>query len=120
MRKKLSKTNKRWATLLTATALVFGLAGFAAAHQTVWLKNAAGVPIAASLGTANDAYSSTKSCAGCHDYAGIEKHSYHIQLAANQFLGWNIWNPDSANAYKKGPAPKGKNWVQSPGHFGKW
>lgn len=120
MRKKSSKTNRRWAALLAATTLVFGLAGFAAAHPSVRLYNADGLPISELQGTGNDAYSTTVSCGRCHTYENIEKHSYHIQLAANQFLGWNIWNPDSSSSYKKGPAPKGKNWVQSPGHFGKW
>jgi len=120
MRKKVSKTNKRWAALLTATTLVFGLAGFAAAHPSVRLYNGAGLPISELQGTGNDAFSSAVSCGRCHTYANIEKHSYHVQLSANQFLGWDIWNPDSSNSYKYGPAPKGKNWVQSPGHFGKW
>ena len=122
MRKKSFKTNKRWVALLAATALVFGLAGFAAAHPEIPLRDVDGAVITppANEGDLQPAYSAKATCGFCHDYDQVEQHSYHTQLAANQFFGWNIWNPDSPNAYKNGAAPKGKNWVQSPGHFGKW
>ncbi len=46
----------------------------------------------------------------------IEKHSYHAQLGANQFWGWNAFETGNTSS----TAAKGKNWVQSPGHVGKW
>lgn len=69
-------------------------------------------------------------------YDDIERHNYHTQLGANEFRGFNPANPDAFNAYdvdangkptstagdkwRTGPGPQGKNWVQSPGHFGSW
>ncbi|MBN2332506.1 MAG: cytochrome C [Deltaproteobacteria bacterium] len=119
--------------LLAAVILLFGMVGSSMAiHPDIDLLDADGNPIS-SAGGLQPAFSYKTTCGACHNgvnldgegnvllsYDDIEQHSLHAQLSANQFMGWNIWNPDSANSYKKGPAPKGKNWVQSPGHFGKW
>ena len=89
------------------------------AHPEVTLKNFAdgNIPYAAGL---QPAYSAKATCGGCHTYDKIEQHSYHAQIGANQFWGWNQFNPDSPNKFKTGVGSKGKNWVQSPGHLGKW
>ena len=106
--------------LLAIMIMLFGLVGIAmAAHPDIHLQDADGNWIS-SAGGLQPAFSFKQTCGGCHNYENIEQHSFHTQISANQFMGWNIWNPDSANAFKKGPAAKGKNWVQSPGHFGKW
>lgn len=91
------------------------------------LRDAAGAVIPYG-GTA--AFSLKETCGACHDgtsyatngvsYDAIEKHGYHSQMGANQLYGWNSWNPDSTNKYLRGPGAKSKNWVQSPGHVGKW
>ena len=64
------------------------------------------------------AFSTKESCGTgtCHDYEAIERHSFHAQLGANQYLGWNAWATGNWNSI----ASKGKPWVQSPGHVGKW
>ncbi|AAR36618.1 cytochrome C [Geobacter sulfurreducens] len=124
--------------LISGAALIVGLASgsataaYNAAHKDIVLKNAAGSAIKAT-DTVN-AFSIKNTCfgtAGCHgdtnaggtlrfSYDDIERHSYHAQLGANEIRGWNPWNPDSADAFRKGAGPVGKNWVQSPGHVGSW
>ncbi len=95
-------------------------------HANIVLRGPDGTPLTDGSTTA---FSMKETCGACHgsgtgimaySYDDIEKHSFHAQLAANQIKGWNPWNPDSPDKFKKGPAAKGKNWVQSPGHVGKW
>ena len=103
--------------LLSCLAVMVGMIGVSfAAHPNVTLRDASG-PIAVGSGAA---YSPKATCGGCHDYASIEQHSYHAQIGANQWMGWNNFNPNSASSFKRGVAAKGKSWVQSPGHLGKW
>ena len=114
------KTMKITTVMLAVMIMLFGLVGIAlAAHPDIHLKDVDGNWIS-SAGGLQPAFSFKQTCSGCHNYQEIEQHSYHTQVSANQFVGWNVWNPDSASKFKKGPAAKGKNWVQSPGHFGKW
>lgn len=106
--------------LLACLAFMLGLAGSALAqHPQIDLLDASGTPIPATGGL-QPAYSSAQTCGGCHHYNQIEQHSYHSQIGANQWMGWNNFNPNSGNSFKKGVAAKGKSWVQSPGHLGKW
>lgn len=107
--------------LLSCLMFLVGTSGVFA-HPPVTLYNAAGSAITQTAGPDDltAAYSAKKSCGTCHDYDSIEQHSYHAQIGANQFVGWAPWNPNSSNPFKKGVAAKGKNWVQSPGHLGKW
>ncbi|NDY41420.1 cytochrome C [Dissulfurirhabdus thermomarina] len=95
-------------------------------HAHIVLRDHLGNPISPSAATDN-AFSVKGTCGCCHDgtngllsYDELERHSYHAQLAANEIRGWNAWNPDSPDKFRSGPAAKGKNWVQSPGHVGKW
>ena len=122
--------------LIAAAFLVFGLAGSAMAlhPEIIQLRDAGNNLIpAANLGDLQPAFSVKNTCGACHDgvtldgnglpllsYDDIEKHSFHAQMGANQLNGWAAWNPDSASKYLRGAGPKSKNWVQSPGHFGKW
>jgi len=105
--------------VLLVLTLVMGMAGvsFAMEHANVTLLDSNGQPIPAG---SNAAYSAKETCGFCHVYDNIEKHSYHAQIGANELVGFNAFNPDSANPYIKGVATKGKSWVQSPGHVGKW
>lgn len=116
-------------TSLTAAALLIASnSAQAYTHDRVTLRDATGAAITAldtdadgigdTVPAAAPAYSAEKTCgtAGCHDYNGIERHSYHAQLGANQFMGWNAWAQGNWNSI----ATKGKPWVQSPGHVGKW
>ena len=127
------KYKMTWAVALSGALVLGGLAGSAfAAHPTVVLADANGVDIGPTNGNTTAVFSFDKTCSGCHTdlgtgsygpeapYVDIEKHSYHTQLGANEFKGWNNWNPDSPDGFKSGPAPKGKNWTQAPGHVGKW
>ena len=141
--KRFKKTAHPGMMLMAVAFLVLGLAGSALAHPDITLRDATGAAIAdpgfQSIDPADanfmqynlaPAFSAKETCGACHgdkgtypnllSYDEIEKHSYHTQLGANQLAGWNPWNPDSANKFKKGVGPKGKPWVQSPGHFGKW
>lgn len=104
---------------IACLSMLVGLAGvsFAAPHADVPLLGPAGQPVTADNGVA---YSAAQTCGGCHTYANIEQHSYHAQLGANEQKGWMAYNPSSSDKYINGPATKGKSWVQSPGHAGKW
>ena len=105
---------------LLSCIAILGLAGNAfAQHPTIDLLDANGQPIPAAGGL-QPAYSVTETCGGCHHYDEIEPHSYHAQIGANQWMGWNNFNPNSGSSFKRGVAAKGKSWVQSPGHLGKW
>ena len=95
------------ALLVTANAQAF-------THDGVVLRDATGAAIFTA--TAGPAYSAKETCGACHDYDAIERHSYHAQLGANQHAGWNAWKMGNMNSV----ASKGKPWVQSPGHMGKW
>ena len=101
--------------------LAFGLAGTVyaapAAHSDIVLKDHTGAALAADSTTA---YSAKQTCGACHNYATIEKHATHAQLDANNIVGWNPYNPDSKVGAKSNVNSKGKNWVQSGGHMGKW
>ena len=104
--------------LLSCLAILVSMAGVSfAAHPNVTLKAASGSAIAVG---GSDAYSPKQTCGGCHDYDSIEKHSYHALIGSNELKGWMAYNPNSSDKYKKGVATKGKSWVQSPGHVGKW
>ncbi len=133
--KRYKKSALAGIALFAAAFLVLGLAGTAMAiHPDIQLRDAGNVLIPATgLGDLQPAFSVRNTCGACHDgvtsggdglpllsYDEIEKHSFHAQMGANQMVGWGAWNPDSGSKYLKGPAAKGKNWVQSPGHFGKW
>lgn len=121
MRTTLFKGRALQMALLTCLAFVFGLAGSAfAQHPTVDLYDGEGQPVPFVDGGPAPAYSAKWTCGSCHTYELIEQHSYHAQIGANQMVGWAAWNPNSGSAFKKGVAAKGKNWVQSPGHVGKW
>ncbi|WP_246043891.1 cytochrome C [Geomonas edaphica] len=103
------------------------------AHKQILLKGPDGQPITKNVtdGSAK-AFSMKNTCfgtTGCHGtgtgvlsytYDDIEKHSYHAQLGANEIRGFNPFNIDSADAFRSGAGPQGKNWVQSPGHVGSW
>ncbi len=120
MKKTLFKGHALQMALLTCLAMIFGLAGSTfAQHPPVDLLDGNGQPVPAITGAA-PAYSAAETCGGCHHYDEIEQHSYHAQIGANQMVGWAAWNPNSPSKFKKGVAAKGKNWVQSPGHVGKW
>ena len=130
----MKKNLTRVAAVSTVAALM-GTAGAYAAtkHEKVLLKDPAGNQLQAGSTTA---FSIKTTCftADCHatatvatktkstdyTYDDIERHSYHAQLGANEFRGYNPANPDSSDAFRKGAGPKGKNWVQSPGHLGSW
>jgi len=105
-------------TLLTSLAIVLGLAGAAfAAHPAVPLYDKDGDIVTAANGAA---MSPKWTCGVCHNYENIEQHSYHALIGSNELKGWMAYNPNSPDKYKKGVATKGKSWVQSPGHVGKW
>ena len=99
---------------LTSAALFVGAQAFAShSANMIQLRDATG----SNIGPGSKvAYSAKRTCGGCHDYDGIERHSYHAQLGANQLFGWDPWKNGNWNS----GAAKGKPWVQSPGHVGKW
>ncbi len=101
------------------TTLMFLVGSNVFAHPPVTLQNHAGDDLAVTAGL-SAAYSAKQTCGECHTYDSIEQHSYHAQIGANQWQGWAPWNPNSSSSFKSGVAAKGKNWVQSPGHLGKW
>lgn len=100
-------------TALTTAALLVGTQAFAAHPSNVTLRDASGSTIQSG---SDSAYSAKETCGRCHDYDAIERHSYHTQLGANQHMGWNAWAQGNWNSI----ATKGKPWVSSPGHVGKW
>ncbi len=112
------------AAFLTCLVLILGMTGSAIAmdwHWDVKLRDSNGdtIPYNAD-GTPAPAYSAKQTCGACHNYELMERNSYHAQLGNNQMVGWAAWNPNSPSKFKSGVAAKGKNWVQSPGHVGKW
>lgn len=114
----MKKQYKVQIALMACLAVLLGMAGVSfAAHYGIVLKDSAGnvIPVG---GTA--AYSPKQTCGNCHQYDLIEQHSYHALIGSNELKGFNPFNPNSADKYKKGVATKGKSWVQSPGHVGKW
>lgn len=98
---------------ITATALMVGSQAFANHGSNIVLRDASGTPIP---DTSDVAYSAKETCGQCHDYDAIERHSFHAQLGANEHKGWNPWVYGNMNSI----ASKGKPWVQSTGHVGKW
>lgn len=117
-------------------------------HESIVLKDPAGTPIT-EMNAPGNAFSMKTTCftTDCHGdtnapgnlkytYDDIEKHSYHAQIGANEQKGYNPWNPDAtvtefdkdglatgnqtADKWRRGAGPVGKNWVQSPGHVGSW
>ena len=100
-------------SVLATASLLIGTQAFAAHSADVALRDASGAPIA--IGS-NAAYSAKETCGNCHDYDAIERHSYHAQLGANEHAGWNPWTQGNMPSV----AAKGKPWVQSTGHLGKW
>ncbi|SHI76900.1 hypothetical protein SAMN02745165_00811 [Malonomonas rubra DSM 5091] len=104
--------------LMACLAVLLGMAGVAFAHPNVTLKDASGTAIPVG---GDAAYSPKQTCGGCHDYDSIEQHSYHALIGSNELKGFNPYNPDHpTDKYLSGVATKGKSWVQSPGHVGKW
>jgi len=127
---------------LTSAVLLFMLVGSSLAltnpvyvHDQIILRGADGAPIPYASGL-QAAFSAKETCGACHDgvtldsmgnpllsYDDIERHSYHAQLGANELVGWATYNASTSGnfaGFRKGLAPKGKNWVQGMGHFGKW
>lgn len=138
---KLLKKAASRSAVLPAAALLVGLAGgtalaYNASHNDIVLKDAAGSVITSLTG---NAYSVKKTCfdtVGCHGtgstgtlkltYDELERHSYHAMNGSNELRGFNAPNPDgvlpdgSADPFRRGATPQGKNWVQSPAHIGSW
>jgi hypothetical protein len=104
-----------------SVGLALGLSGTIyagpAEHSNIVLKDAAGTELPVGSTTA---YSAKETCGGCHNYNSIERHATHAQMAANAIGGFNPYNPDSKMGEKANVNSKGKNWVQSTGHVGKW
>jgi len=134
MKKKMKKMTMLSMGMVCSAGLVMSLAATvqaAPAEHTspgIILKDATGANIPFGATTA---FSLKETCGACHDgstyptngvsYDSIEKHGYHSQMGANQLFGWDQWNPDDhTNKFKRGSGAKSKNWVQSPGHVGKW
>ena len=139
--------------LLTSTVLLFMLAGTSLAltnpvfihgyasdgspdpQTQITLRDACGTAISSGSGL-QAAFSAKETCGACHDgimldgngdpllsYNEIERHAYHAQMSANEFVGWNTYNANAVglfSKFRKSGTPKGKSWVQSLGHFGKW
>ena len=115
-RYNLTRYNKVLLASAVATAvLMTGSQALADHTGTIVLKDNSGSVITALDGAT---YSPQATCgtSGCHDYDAIEKHSFHAQLGANQHKGWAAFSNGQWNSV----GCKGKNWVQSPGHVGKW
>ena len=102
-------------SVIAAAALMVTASAQAFTHDGVVLRDSTGAAIFDTAGV-GDAYSAKETCGACHAYDAIEKHSFHAQLGANQQMGWNAWAMGNWNSI----ATKGKPWVQSPGHAGKW
>ena len=128
--------------LLTSTVLLFMMVGTSLAltdpvyvHDQITLRDACGTAINSGSGL-QAAFSAKETCGACHDgttldgngepllsYGDIERHAYHAQMSANEFVGWNTYNANAVglfSKFRKSGTPKGKSWVQSLGHFGKW
>ena len=139
--------------LLTSTVLLFMMAGTSLAltnpvfihgiapdgspdpQTQIILRGADGNAIPSGTGL-QPAFSVKETCGACHDgskldgngdpllsYNEIERHAYHAQMSANEFVGWNTYNANAVglfSKFRKSGTPKGKSWVQSLGHFGKW
>ena len=103
-------------SLVTTAALLIGSSAFALHSQPIPLLDAAGSPVTVGGAADKVAYSAKTTCGACHDYNKIERHSFHAQLGANEHKGWNPWKNGNMNSI----ASKGKPWVQSTGHVGKW
>jgi hypothetical protein len=125
------KKNLTRVAAVTAVALMGTAGAYAAKHEKIMLKDPAGNQLVSGSTTAFSIKTTCFGTVGCHgtvgatdntkySYDDIERHSYHAQLGANEFRGFNPANPDSPDAWRKGPGPKGKTWVQSPGHLGSW
>ena len=113
MRKRL--TSYLFAVVIAAGGLLAAASAMAAHPSDIYLRDHTGKVIMSSGGV-DQAFSSKGTCGHCHEYDKIEAHSYHTQLSANQHMGWNAWKFGNWNS----GATKGKPWVQSPGHVGKW
>ena len=105
-------------SLVTGAVLLVGSQAFGAHSEPIRLLQADGSPVTVNAAAASDkmAYSAKATCGACHDYDAIERHSFHAQLGANEHKGWNPWKQGNMNSV----ASKGKPWVQSTGHVGKW
>jgi hypothetical protein len=138
------KKNLTRVAAVSAMAALLGAAGaYAAKHEKIMLKDPAGNQLMNGSTTAFSIKTTCFGTVGCHGngtteqvsglnggdptapnvaytYDQIESHNYHTQLGMNEFRGFNPTNPDSTDAWRKGAGPKGKNWVQSPGHMGSW
>jgi cytochrome c553 len=101
---------------IAAAALLATASAQAFTHDGVALLDATGAAVTVDGTNTGQAYSSKATCGACHDYDAIERHSYHAQLGANQHMGFNAFAFGNWNSV----APKGKTWVMSPGHAGKW
>jgi hypothetical protein len=146
-RKSMKQFSKKKAVTVAAvsSALLIGLAAgsalaYNAAHDNIVLKDPAGGLVTLDGANKGLAYSVKNTCfatAGCHGdanavgnatftYDQIERHSYHAMNGSNELRGFNNWNPDgvlpdgSADPFRRGVSPQGKNWVQGPGHVGNW
>ncbi|MCK5192224.1 MAG: hypothetical protein KAQ71_00340 [Desulfobulbaceae bacterium] len=100
-------------SVLTTAALLIGTQAFAAHGVAITLMDATGNPIPTGSSVA---YSANQTCGACHDYDAIERHSYHAQLGANEHTGFNSWTYGNMPSV----ASKGKTWIMSTGHLGKW
>lgn len=101
---------------IAAAALLVTASAQAYTHDRVELLDATGNPVVVDGANTGAAYSAKATCGDCHDYDAIERHSYHAQLGANQHKGFKAWQFGNWNSV----AAKGKTWVMSPGHAGKW
>ncbi len=103
-------------TAVAITALLVGGQAMAGHQSQIYLRDHTGNVIQAGGAGEDLAFSAKGTCGQCHQYEKIEAHSYHTQLTGNQHFGWNAWAYGNWNS----TATKGKPWVQSPGHVGKW
>ncbi|MBC8318256.1 MAG: hypothetical protein H8E41_10150 [Desulfobulbaceae bacterium] len=114
----MTKKNKRtyWVAALSVVALFSGAQAFAGhpTGQSISLKGPDGTVVAIGGTTA---FSFQQTCnGGCHVYEDIERHSFHSQLGANEFMGWDAYKYGNWNNIASVNIP----WSQSPGHIGKW
>ncbi|GAW65449.1 cytochrome C [Geoanaerobacter pelophilus] len=126
----MSKKMLKMSPLVAALALG-GACGsaLAAQHDSIVLRDRDGAALTADKH--NNAFSMQGTCGACHNgstvnnkkllsYAEIERHNYHASLGQNELRGFNPFNADSTDAWRRGAAAPGKSWVQSPGHVGSW